>query len=367
MKEFATTGISTVAMLREIAYESGLEVVDAAVGSPVDPPPAVVPRLLASSGTERHYPRSDGSTAFKEAVLGWLTSEVGVDLDAHQVGATIGSKEFISSLPLLLARGRPDRDVVLIPPIAYPSYAVGAKWAGLETYRVPAKTDGTLDLDAIPEEVARRALLFWVNSPNNPTGMIESLAPVAHFGDRHGVIIASDECYHDFGWTREPESLLGFGVSGHLALYSLSKRSNLAGLRIGMYAGDGDLVQEIALARRELGLMPPGPVQAVAAGVLGDREHVVEQRRRYAERLRLVSGWLENLLGVPVRLPDGGIYLWVRAPEEFNQDGATLGVMLARKFGLVTAPGADYGDARFLRVSMTISTKQMETLASRLG
>ncbi|WP_298211078.1 aminotransferase class I/II-fold pyridoxal phosphate-dependent enzyme [Ferrimicrobium sp.] len=367
MKEFASTGGQTVATLREIAFESGLEVIDAAVGSPVDPPPAVVPRLLASSGAERYYPRADGSVAFKEAVLAWLGGDIGVDLDTHQVGATIGSKEFISSLPLILARRRPDRDVVLIPPIAYPSYAVGAKWAGLEAYRVPAKVDGTLDLGAIPEEVAKRALLLWVNSPNNPTGLIEDLAPVAHFGDRHGVIVASDECYRDFGWTSEPQSLLEYGSTGHLALYSLSKRSNLAGLRIGMYAGDGDLVQEIAQARRELGLMPPGPVQAVAVGVLGDREHVSEQRRRYAERLRLLSSWIGDLLGTSVGLPQGGIYLWVRATEEFNHDGAAVGVMLASKFGFVTAPGGDYGDARFLRIAMTISTKQMETLASRLG
>ncbi len=367
MNEYASTGTKTVAKLREIAYESGLEVVDAAVGSPVDPPPAVVPRILASSDAERHYPRSDGSLAFKEAALGWLGGFVGVDLDLHQIGATIGSKEFISLLPSILARRRPDRDVVLVPSIAYPSYSFGASWAGLESYRVPLLADGGLDFEAIPEEVARRALIAWVNAPNNPTGVIFDLARAARFGERNGVIIASDECYHDFGWARDPSSLLEFGAAGRLAVFSLSKRSNLAGLRVGMYAGDGDLVREISEQRRGLGLMPPGPVQAVATQMFADEEHVGEQRRRYLERLRLLAQWIGGLLEVPVQLPDGGIYLWVRATEEFNHDGTALATMLANKFGFVTAPGADYGDHRFVRISATISSKQMETLASRLG
>lgn len=367
MNEYATTGTKTVAKLREIAYESGLEVVDAAVGSPVDPPPAVVPRILASSDAERQYPRSDGSLAFKEAALAWLGGFAGVDLDLHQVGATLGSKEFISLLPSILSRHRPDRDVVLVPSIAYPSYSFGASWAGLETYRMPLQADGSPDFDAIPAEVARRALLAWVNAPNNPTGAIYDLAGAARFGERNGVIIASDECYHDFGWTRDPSSLLEFGASGRLAVFSLSKRSNLAGLRVGVYAGDGDLIREISEARRGIGLMPPGPVQAVATRMFADEEHVGEQRRRYLERLRLLAGWIGKLLEVQVPLPDGGIYLWVRATEEFNNDGTALATMLASKLGLVTAPGVDYGDPRYLRISVTISSKQMETLASRLG
>jgi len=367
VNEIPTTGTKAVAQLRELAYESGFEVVDASVGSPVDPPPAIVPRLLASSGTERHYPRSDGSNAFKDAALAWMMRSMGVELDASQVGATIGSKELITTLPLILARRRRERDVVLVPSIAYPSYAAGAKWAGLEVYRMPVGHDGGPNFDAIPEEVGARALLVWVNSPNNPSGVIYDLAAASRFGARHGVIIASDECYRDFGWARQPSSILELGTSSHLGVFSLSKRSNLAGLRIGLYAGDADLVHEIAEARRELGFMPPGPVQTVAAGVFEDEEHVLEQRRRYFERLKLLAGWLAHLLDAPVPLPDGAIYLWVPVPAEFNHDGTALATMLATKFGLVVAPGSDYGDQGFVRVSATISSKQMETLASRMS
>lgn len=367
MNETSLGGARTVAQLRELAYDSGFEVVDASVGSPVDPPPAVVPHLLASSGVERHYPRSDGSPGFKDAALAWLLRSAGVALDVAQVGATIGSKEFITTLPAILAHQRQDRDVVLVPSIAYPSYAVGARWAGLEVYPMPLGADGGPDFGAIPEEVAVRALLAWVNSPNNPTGAIYDLAGASRFGERHGVIIASDECYRDFGWSGQPGSLLEFGTASHIGVFSLSKRSNLAGLRIGIYAGDTDLIREIAQTRRELGLMPPGPVQAVAARIFEDEEHVLEQRRRYLERLELLAGWMSRLLDTPVSPPQGGIYLWVPATAEFNHDGTALARMLASKIGLVVAPGENYGDPRFVRIAATISSGQMEALAPRMG
>lgn len=361
--------------LRAVAGEHPGGCVDLSVGDPCDPPPPAALEALGGSGAERSYPRSVGSPELCEAAAGWLERRFGVESDPGRVAACVGTKELIASLPHLLKLRGGEGDTVLYPAVAYGTYAMGAGLAGLRAVPVPLDAGGRLDLDAVDISDADRALCLWVNSPANPTGVIEDLAAVAAWGRDRRVVVCSDECYVEFVWDRggpasqgpplEGHTILAHGSGGVLAVHSLSKRSNFAGMRAGFYTGDAELVDFLAQARRRLGLMVPGPVQAAAAVALGDDEHVEAQRLRYRARLELLSDLLEGL-GLPAPLPDGAFYLWVPAP---GGDAWALAERLATTAGMLVSPGEFYGDAGadHVRLAATVPDERIALLAERLG
>src|ERR1700733_4232671 len=201
----------------------------------------------------------------------------------------------------------PGKDTVLYPAVSYPTYAMGAELAGCRAVPIPAPAGrpGGLDLNAVAADDAAPALLLWSNSPSNPTGGLGDLAAEAAWGRAHGVPVFSDECYTEFTWAGPPRSMLEHGFDGVVAVHSLSKRSNLAGVRVGFFAGDPELVEFLRLVRQHAGLMVPGPAQAAGAVALGDDGHVADQRARYCERLLFLAGVLTEA-GFPVELPQGG-------------------------------------------------------------
>ena len=241
-------------------------------------------RALASSGAERGYPQSIGSPALRAAASKWIARRFGVDEPAA-LAACIGTKEFVGTLPQWLHLRRPDRDTVLYPAVSYPTYEMGAIFARCRAVPVPVDDAWRLDLNAIDEADAARALCLWVNSPSNPTGALDDLAAAAAWGRAHGVPVFSDECYAEFTWDGPPRSILEHGTDGLVAVHSLSKRSNLAGVRVGFYAGDPDLVTYLSEVRKHVGMMVPGPAQAAGVAALEDTEHVEVQRARYLARL----------------------------------------------------------------------------------
>ncbi|MHB8189903.1 MAG: aminotransferase class I/II-fold pyridoxal phosphate-dependent enzyme [Ferrimicrobium sp.] len=352
--------------LREVASRHPAGMIDLSIGNPVDAPPAFVPHILATSNLERGYPPSVGSLDLRRAVGEWVLRSFGVSVGLDQVAATIGSKEFIASAVLLLKAARPERSVVLVPSSAYPTYSDGAALAGCEVVRVPEAPDGRPRLETIADSVADVALALWVNSPSNPTGAVYGLGDIVSFGARHDVVVLSDECYSDFVWSGDRESVLNHATRGVVAVFSLSKRSNLAGLRIGAIVGDPELVGMLADARRRFGLMPAGPIQAAAAAVFGDEAHVLEQQRRYLRRLERLVAVMEKF-GVACEMPSGGLYLWPQVPEAFGRDGGTLAAELASTAGLVVAPGGLFGDRERVRIAATVLDRQLDELGYRFG
>jgi len=338
--------------------------VDLSIGTPFDPPPAQVLDALASSGTERSYPPSIGTAAFREAARRWIQRRFHVDVPAAQIGATIGSKEFVATLPQWMQLRTPERDTVLYPAIAYPSYEMGAILAGCRPVPVGTLPDGRMDLDSIDQADADRALLLWVNSPGNPTGALDDLEAAALWGRARGVPVFSDECYVEFTWAGRGRTILESGVDGVIAVHSLSKRSNLAGVRVGFYAGDAELVRYLQEIRKHVGLMVPGPAQAAAIVALDDDEHVEIQRQRYHARLELLAGVLSDWSGEPVLLPQGAFYLWI--PVE---DGWDYTERLARDGGAIVSPGEFYGSdgARFVRVAVVQPDDRVQMVADRLA
>jgi succinyldiaminopimelate transaminase len=333
--------------------------VDLSIGTPCDPPPPAVVEALATSGAERGYPPSVGSPAFRDAATGWLRRRLGVDVDPTALGACVGTKEFVASTPQYLRLRDPDRDTVLYPAISYPTYEMGATLAGCRAVAYRA-------LDDIADADAERALCVWVNSPGNPTGDLADLDAAALWGRARQVPVFSDECYVEFTWDGPPHTILSSGSDGVVAVHSLSKRSNLAGVRAGFFAGDADLVQYLREVRKHAGFMVPGPVQAAAAVAYADDAHVDQQRDRYRARLQRLRDILRAGLDVDAPMPGGAFYLWVPAA---GGDSWDLAKRLATEAGALVSPGDFYGPdgASHVRIAAVQPDDRIELVAERLG
>ncbi len=340
--------------------------VDLSIGTPCDAPPTAVVEMLAHSNSERGYPTSLGSPAYRGAAAGWLARRLGATVDpATEVAACIGTKEFVATTPQWLKLRSPERDTVLYPEVAYPTYAMGALLAACRPVPVKADGAGRIRLDSIDPADIPRALCLWVNTPGNPAGGLDDLDAVAAWGRANDVLILSDECYAEFTWDGPPRTVLTTGTSGVLAVHSLSKRSNLAGVRAGFYAGDAELVKYLSEIRKHAGFMVPGPVQAAGAVAYDDDMHVDEQRVRYHQRLVQMADAFGSV-GLPAALPGGGFYLWVPVP---GGDAWACTEWLARTGGVVVSPGEFYGDAAraYVRVALVEPEDRLELVAKRLA
>lgn len=330
-----------LAPLREAAAALAGGVVDLSVGTPCDPPPPEVVAALADPASAQSYPPSIGTEAYRAAAAGWMARRFGVEVPVAQVAACVGTKELVAGVPQWLRLRSPERDTVLYPEVAYPTYEMGAVLGGCRAVPVPVDDAWRLRLDAIHPEDADRALCLWVNTPGNPAGGVDDLGAAATWGRTRGVPVFSDECYVEFTWKGPPRTILAGGLDGVVAVHSLSKRSNLAGARLGFFAGDADLVAYLAEVRKHAGLMPAGPMQAAGAWAWGDDAHVNAQRARYRERLDLLRDGFEAA-GLPVAEPAGAFYLWIAAP---GGDAWALADRLARTTGALVSPGEFYGEA----------------------
>jgi succinyldiaminopimelate transaminase len=360
--------------LRAIAEAVPGGIVDCSVGTPVDPMPEVARRALVDAApAATGYPPAVGAPAYRQAAAAWIGRRFGVDVSPDVVLVCIGTKELVASLPRWLSLRDPSRDTVLYPGIAYPTYEMGALLAGLRAISVPLDDDWLLDLSRVSDADAERALLLWVNEPGNPTGSsggARHLGEAANWARQHGVIVASDECYAEFtydeaGAPAPPATVLSAGEERALAVHSLSKRSNMAGLRAGFVAGDAELVGYLREIRKHAGLMTPGPVQAAAAAALADDTHVDEQRARYAHRRAAAV----DALSACDLVHDGGpstFYLWLRDADG-GEDGWSNARRLAER-GLLVAAGELYGPggADHVRLSLTQTDDRLALAFDRL-
>lgn len=335
-------------------------IVDLSVGSPVDPTPAVVAAALRDATDAHAYPATAGTPALREAIVDWFERRRGVPgLQQAEVIPTVGSKEAIALLPLTLGLGR--GDIVVHPRTAYPTYAIGAAAVGATALAADdpaAWPDGTR--------------LIWLNTPGNPDGRVldhaHLRAAVARAREL-GAVIASDECYAELTWTQaEPSpsildpAVVGGDRTGVLAVYSLSKQSNLAGYRAAFIAGDAALVAEILGVRKHLGLNPPAPVQAAMVAALRDDEHVAAQRERYRARRARLSAALVRA-GYRIDDSEAGLYLWATKGQDCWSTVAELA-----DAGILVAPGAYYGDpaSPYVRVALTATDAAIADAVARL-
>jgi succinyldiaminopimelate transaminase len=347
-------------------------IVDLSVGTPVDPTPQVVQDALRAASDAPGYPQTYGTPTLREAVADWFARRRGVpDVAPDGVLPTIGSKELVAWLPSILGLGA--GDIVGFPGVAYPTYDVGARLAGA----TPKVVDGLAALGPLTASTTPK--LLWLNSPGNPTGRvlgIGHLAKVVAWARRHGVVVASDECYAELDWRTDrgdhaaptTPSILdprvtGGSHEGLLAVYSLSKQSNLAGYRAAFVAGDVTLVRQLLEVRKHAGMMVPWPVQQALTAAVGDDVHVAEQKARYAARRAVLRPALEGF-GLRIDHSEAGLYLWATRGEDA---WATIDALAAR--GILAAPGTFYGAAgrEHVRIALTATDERIAAAAERLA
>ncbi len=343
-------------------HEGGL--VDLSIGTPCDAPAPAVVAALSSSNAERGYPPSIGSDALRNAAQAWMQRKFEISVPTSQIAACIGSKEFVATTPQYLKLRSPDRDTVLFPAVSYPTYEMGAILAGCRPVAVPMTSTGGIDTSKISASDIKRALMIWSNSPNNPTGDLDDLKALATWGRKNSVPVFSDECYVEFTWSRKPETILQHGLEGVVVLHSLSKRSNLAGVRVGVYAGDKEIVDYLKEVRKHVGMLVPGPAQAAAVVAFGDDESVKLQRDVYLRRLETLATVLSKWSGFNIDMPSGGFYLWFDA-----KDGWEFAERVAKEGGALVSPGDFYGagGANNVRVAVVQPDDKIALVTSRLA
>lgn len=339
-------------------------IVDLSIGSPVDPTPSVVAEALTAATDAHAYPTTIGTPALREAIADWYARRRRVPgLGPENVLPTVGSKELVALLPLLL--GLHEGDVVVHPRAAYPTYEVGARLVGA----TPVASDDPADW---PDGTA----LVWINSPGNPDGRVWDAAALRAAVARArelGAVLASDECYAELGWdapwdTTPIPSVLDPSVTGGelrsiLSVYSLSKQSNLAGYRAAFLAGDPEIVARLVTARKHLGLLLPAPVQAAMVAALGDDEHVAAQKELYRARRAVLKPAVEAA-GFRVVESAAGLYLWVTEGRDAWESMGRLADV-----GILAGPGHFYGEhyPQHVRFSLTAMDDRIAEAARRLA
>jgi aspartate/methionine/tyrosine aminotransferase len=332
-------------------YKPAKPLIVLSLGEPQHPVPDFVGPVLAQYiGDFGRYPAARGIEPFRKAAAAWLStrfelprpvdpeSEVLV-LNGSREGlffAALAAKDYVGE-----RRGRP---AILMPNPFYPAYGAGTKASGCEQIYLPTTVDNGFlpDLDAIDESVLARTVAFYIASPANPQG---SVATPAYFrrlkelADRFGFIVLSDECYSEI-YTREaPGSMLEFAgpdFKNVVAFQSLSKRSNLPGMRVGFAAGDKTFLAAFHELRNVAAPQVPVPLQQVGATAYGDEAHVEENRKLYRIKFDLADQILGNRYGY--KRPAGGFCVWLDVSRYGGDEAAAI--KLYRDAGVRVIPGS---------------------------
>ncbi|QOZ30491.1 aminotransferase class I/II-fold pyridoxal phosphate-dependent enzyme [Bradyrhizobium sp. CCBAU 53421] len=372
-------------------YQPAKPLITLSVGEPQHPVPEFVGPVLAKHTAEfGRYPMAKGIEPFRRAVATWLGSRFQLPRPVDPESEVLvlnGSREGLFFAAIAAARyvaPRKGRPAVLMPNPFYPAYGAGARAAGCEQIHLPTTlANGFLpDLDAIDEATWARTVAFFIASPANPQGSVASRAYFARLkelADRFGFMILSDECYSEI-YTREaPGSMLecaGPDFKNVVAFQSLSKRSNLPGMRVGFAAGDRKFLAAFLELRNVAAPQVPVPLQHVAVAAYGDEAHVEENRRLYRIKFDFADQILGNRYGY--KRPAGGFCVWLDVSDRGGDEAVTVrlyrdagvrvipGSYLAREQSDGSNPGAGY--IRLALVSDSESTAEaMHRLVETLG
>jgi N-succinyldiaminopimelate aminotransferase len=345
-------GRSPFVRLRELLgnAEPGKSPISLAVGEPQHGVPAFVGAVLAAHIDEfGRYPMNKGLDAFCEAAAAWLGRRFALPrpIDpAHEILVLNGSREGLFLAAIAAARwvtGRRGRPAMLIPNPFYAAYAAGAVAANCEPVYLPATaaTGFLPDLDALSEDVLARTVAFFIASPANPQGAVadlDYLTRVVALARRFGFLVFSDECYSEIYTRHPPAGMLeaaGPDFANVIEFQSLSKRSNLPGLRIGFAAGDRKFLARFLELRNVSAPQVPVPAQRVAIAAYADEAHVEENRRLYAQKYDLADDIIGERYGY--RRPGGGFFLWLDVSARGGDEAVAL--RLWREAGLRVVPG----------------------------
>jgi aspartate/methionine/tyrosine aminotransferase len=328
----------------------GKPAINCAVGEPQHAVPAFAGPVFAQHIAELgRYPANKGTETFRKSVAGWLGRRFDLPrpIDPEtEVLVLNGTREGLFLAALAAARNAPPRagkPAILVPNPCYGAYSAGASASHCETVYMPATAASAFlpDLDALDESLLARAIAFYIASPANPQGSVASrdyLARLVTLARRHGFMIFSDECYSEIYFGEKPAGILevaGPDYANAVAFNSLSKRSNLPGLRVGFVAGDRNFLARFLEYRNNTAPQVPMPAQAVAAAALDDETHVIENRNLYAQKFDLADQIISDRYNYS--RPAGGFFLWLDVSAQGGSVKAAE--RLWREAGLRVLPG----------------------------
>ncbi len=349
----ATDNRSPFVRLTELLGDTppGQPPINLSVGEPQHAvPPFVGPVLAANVSAFNKYPPNNGTPRFREAAAKWITNRYKLPRPvdpAREVLVLAGTREGLFLAAITARRhvkDRGERPAMLIPNPFYAVYAAGALAADCEPVYLAASPESGFipDLDALSDELLSRTVAFYLASPSNPQGAVagpDYLRRLIALARKHGFTVFADECYSEI-YSREPPvgmlEVAGGDFSNIVIFHSLSKRSNLAGLRVGFAAGDARFLADYLNLRAVSAPQIPNPAQEVAVAAYEDETHVEENRRLYAAKFDLADQIVGDRYGY--KRPAGGFFLWLDVSAHGKDDEVTL--RLWREAGVRVVPGS---------------------------
>jgi LL-diaminopimelate aminotransferase len=365
------------AISRKIAEKraAGVDVISFAIGDPDLPTP---PHILASlhkaadDPANHRYPESDSLPELRKAVAGWYEKRFGLTLDPDkEVLPLIGSKEGIANIAYCLID---PGDVALIPDPGYPVYRAGTMFAGGEPYYLPLREENGFlpDFSIIPDEVALRAKVLWLNYPNNPTGAVADLdffAEAVRFAKKYDLAICHDGPYSEVAYDGyKPVSFLQAEGARDVGIefHSLSKSFNMTGWRIGMAVGNATLINALFRIKDNVDSGINQAIQRMAITALeGPQDAIDAHNAVYQKRRDKVVDALRSI-GLRVDPPKASLYIWAHVPEGFTS--ADFATRMIEEIGVVVTPGTGYGQygEGFIRLSITTPDERVDQAVQRI-
>lgn len=361
---------------KRAALQAGRDVIDFGVGDPDEPTyPFILQAMQGALAKTRNqkYELGGGLPEFRRRIAAFFERRYGVELDPQrEVLALIGSKEGLAHLPLALVN---PGQTVLVPSPGYPVYHASTVFAGGQPYtlQLSAKQGWLVDFAAIPADVARQAVLMFVNYPNNPTGAcadLDFLRRAVEFARRHDVVLAQDAAYNELYLDDDPPpSVLQVPGAREVAVefHSASKTFNMTGWRVGFVVGHAQVIEALRRVKSNIDSGVFGAVQeAVAEAYAGiDRPELAAARRMYRDRAELLCEGL-RACGFAAEPPRATFYVWAHVPPRY--DSAAACNKLLDEADVVCAPGAGFGAAGegYLRFSLGVPTERIRVAAERM-
>ena len=367
-----------VGISRKIAEKraQGIDVISFGIGDPDIPTPENVVEKLRETALDspnHRYPETDGLPEFRQAVADWYQRRFGISVHPDkETLPLIGAKEGIGHAALCFIE---PGDIALVPDPGYPVYSVGTWFAGGECHWMPLlEENGWMpDLDAIPDDVADKAKVIWLNYPNNPTGAIadaDYFAKVVEFANAHDIAVMHDASYSEVAFDGyrpisflETPGAIDVGVEFH----SLSKSYNMTGWRLGMAVGNEDIISALMVIKSNLDSGVPNAIQYMGMEAMELSQNAIDERNAiYEHRRDRVVQTLRDI-GLDAIPPKASLYVWTRIPEGFTS--AEFTALLLDEADIVVTPGNGYGEygEGYIRLSLTINDEDMEKGLARLS
>ncbi len=364
--------------------------INLSIGEPKHATPSLVKQALVDNlAGLANYPTTLGSPVLREAIALWIARRYGIPAlnPETEILPVTGSREALFAFAQVIVDSSLNKPVVISPNPFYQIYEGAALLAGAEPYFLNTLPDNqhAMDFASVPTEVLKRTQLVYLCSPGNPSGKVMTLdqwQTVFDLSDQYGFVIAADECYSEIYFDESQPPLGALQAARQLkrdyknlvVFSSLSKRSNVPGMRSGFVAGDANILEKFALYRTYHGCAMNPAVQAASVAAWNDEAHVIENRRLYAEKFAAMTPLLSDIL--EVKLPDAAFYLWAKIKPQAGTSlsDTEFALKLYRDFNVTVLPGSYLArkahginpGENFVRLALVASLEECLEAANRI-